>query len=856
MADIQMYYTNYPGWTWNLLRSPDLGVPAGIANVEDGKYKVKQIVLTLARIKNELYPIYNNRPENYGNKIADRGQVQSPNPINISLTVEGQTTQTLTITDGPNELQGVGNVNGVACYTTKGSQAPATTRYEFNFSNPPVVNRNTRLIVNLGSGYVGGNTCGITIGVNGWKNCYWVLEENDSPGPGPGPGPVPGPTPSSNLSTTITDLSGASRGNGVLKDYTDTLSYSGCDKIFKGITSTAKYVTVTGDRSSVTITANSSNLDFPSPTRDIFTITCICGHDETYTYTDENGETQTGTRYKDTSFTMSCVVTFYEKIKRQKGIQTIVLNARDAVEYNIGIQKSNYVSLPSNGYAGGHPQAHNAFRYYPSQNLKEFIINSDTQIPLNQYFTLASDSGNKHKISEDYQSVPYKFRFFNSDVQTEFSDKGTYKMDLDCNLTICCAPSDAGQFSYDFLDRNNNIVNYSDWPEIFLIKQEDIMLGNLTYENYTAEGGYCRAFRCIFRDYYTKQVYHTFDLDSQDTYSGTWSGKILHIGDSNYNALPFNKVMELVVTPYFYFDDSFHTAYSNVSITIGPRFLKVEDYDLVPKLIFPILSKAEPWTPMMLQNVERFGYEFIDVIYQHWGGLKSKFGINIGGYDLFLNETQYFTYTDVVKHIIFNIGLFVSNNAMYEPALQIKPFVITMVGTPQEKRIYAPENESVLCTTKESMWTRPLVEKGDYLRYFDAERFMQFINKYKPLNDNQDWIVPIELRGYIIDTDFWLEKEQKLNTVYVKNMHDWLYVSPVTNEEICWVDTVFKHKKGEYFIVKGNLTTHDYLHDVGFTHDKLHKYTHNQIRNLSSINNLKQNYYDLLVRLRYGSSND
>ena len=122
------------------------------------------------------------------------------------------------------------------------------------------------------------------------------------------------------------------------------------------------------------------------------------------------------------------------------------------------------------------------------------------------------------------------------------------------------------------------------------------------------------------------------------------------------------------------------------------------------------------------------------------------------------------------------------------------------------------------------------------------------VNKIKKINEKIELIFILEKED--------IEKEQKLNTVYVKNMHDWLYVSPVTNEEICWVDTVFKHKKGEYFIVKGNLTTHDYLHDAGFTHDKLHKYTHSQIRNLSSINNLKQNYYDLLVRLRYGSSND
>lgn len=845
MAETKMYYTKSPGWTWSLQKSPALGVPSGVSSVKDGKYKVKKIVLTLTRVKNSNYPIYYVN----GTFIANRGQVKSSNPINISLTVEGVTSSTVTVSSGPVEFKGTGVVNGITCYTDVSSYVPANQEYTFTFNNPPILKRTSKMVVNMGNGYTAGNTSGISLGSNGWKNCYWILEDAQEP-PKP-PDPPPYNPPVGNLFTKITDLSGAKENitAGVLKDYEHTFNYSGTDTIFNGLSADTTYVEITEyTRSSFTVKAKSSDLDYKNPGGDSFIVHINCGHDETNKWTDEEGNEHSDTYFVDTSFDLDCVVNFYEKITREQGKDSLVINARDAVNHNIFIDNAHYFSTAPD-YPGGIPQAHNAFRYYSTkkQDVGEFTINSDTKIPLSQYFTLDSDSNNIHKISEDYQSVPYKFRFFNSEVQTKLSDIGTYKKDLDFDLTICCAPSETSQFRYNFLDRDDNEIVWSNLPEIILMNQEDIMVSNLLYENNTDEGGYCRAFRCTFRDYYTKQEYHSFDLDSEGSYSGEWSGKIMHINDGNYNQLPSNVVMELVIEPYFYFNDSFHRAYSDVAIVIGSRFLKIEDYDLLPKLIFPILSKSTPWTPMMLPDVERFGYEFMDVIWQHWNQLKAVFGININGYDLFFDEAKYYTYTTVVKHIICNMGQFVMDKGYYLPDLQIKPFILTMYNTPQVKRIYANQNNSILDTRKETIWRRPIAICGDYLRYFDAERFMQFINKYKPLNNNEIWTVPTELRGYIIDTDFWIQKADYLNSKYVKSMFDWLNVSPVSNNNICWIVTKFQHKKGEYIIVRESPATHDYLYDMGFTHDYLHQFTHDQIAKMATINNLKQNYYDLLV---------
>lgn len=833
MAQQDIYYTSSPGWTWNLMQSPNLRAPDGVKNMT-GSLKLIKVVLTLSRGTNYKAPI---KFSDTG-LIVPRGQVTTPNPLTCCVMCEGQTSSSVTVTER-NEFVGIQN----GYYGDKYSSVPASsTKFEFVFSVPPTITANSIATLVITGGFTGGNTSCISLGVRGWSRCYWVVdgEGGGGSGGGSGPGPGPGPEPPSGVTSSsfsITDLSGASKGGDVLKDYTQTVSVNYSSQNLETITvSGNSHTTVNASTSSITVTARNSNTDYP--TVDNIVVTYKYARDDSWT-DDEGVYHHKITRWTQTH---NITVYFFEKIKREEGVQTINVIARDAADQACPIYPYNYGTNAA--------KAHNAFKY-GSQDLGEFLINNNSEIPISQYFTLDSDSSNIYKITEDNSTVPILFRFFNSNVQTKWSSRGTYKKELNLYLKISCAPNMPGQFSYNWLDRDNSVIKNSNLPEIALINQEDIMVSNLVYTNDSVDGGYCRAFRITFRDYYTKQSYVSYVLDSNDDQQGTWAGKVLKLGDSHYNQLPEKVVMEMVIKPFFYFNDSKSVEYSDFSVTIPQRFIKITDADLLPKLIFPVLSKTEPYTPMMLPDVERFGYEFEDVIVKHWDMLKSKFGIRIKDYDLYLEEYEYWSNYHVERHMILNMGRFVDKKrpTFYDPVLQIRPFIITLIDTPQEKRIYSTSNDSVLCTTLDSMWYRPTVVKGEYLKYFDAERFMQFINKYKPLRNNQIWTVPTELRGYWITTEFWQEKVDTLNTRYVKSMYDWLHISPASNPVVCWVDTEFLHRKGEYFLtndIKNNLKqnyydilrgmssyskliTHDYLREHKYTHNFLSKFTHDQI---------------------------
>lgn len=845
MADkkeIKVPYTRSPGWTWNLMKSPKLGIPTNISKYNDGKYKLLRIGMQLTRVKNPAYPIYYVN----GTFIAKRGQVKSSKPITVTLEVEGQKSSSITISE-IHDFKGTAKVEGVTCHTDKNSWVPVDGRtYEFTFANPPIIKKSTKLTVILGDGYTSGNTSGISLGKAGWKNCYWVVEEVDTKPVDP---PKPPQPPSSSYNTIITNKNDVfeDESKGVLKDQINKISRSAPPSIYDGTDDGIGmhgYAKASATFDTITVEALKNDTDYS----DKDTITLV-DHYHYYVPTANGGQKRV-----DAYSSFDVDVNFYETIKREEDKQTVITSARDVPDQDLIIEPYKYLTKAA--------KAHNAFRNnLPSNtplpiidndnvtNLGVFTINNDTNIPLTQYFTLDSDSNNKYKIAEDHTLIPFLFRFYNSVVQTEYSDIGTYKKDLWLDLKICCAPTMPDQFSYEWLDRYNHVVEWKDLPEIFLLHQEDIMVGNLRYSNEEAEGGYCRAFRCTFRDYYTKQTYVTWDLMSEDDFEGITSGKIMELSSSLYARLPELTMLELTIIPFFYFNDSPTIAYYEVEIVIPQLFIKGMDEDVIFKLFFPVLSKTAPYTPMMLPEVERFGYSFEKIISDNWPKFKSKIGINIGGYDLFLAETKYWSNYRVVQHMIVNMGHFVNNHQMFTEALEIKPFIITMVDTPQEWRDWAPPNDVILCTTEESMWTRPIAISGQYLRYFDWDRFMQFINKYKPLRNNEYWQVPEELRGYQIDTGFWIDKANVLNNKYVASMYSWVTEEEASNIAVCWMVTQFNHIKGEYFQVLESRTTHDYLHDMKFTHDYLHNFTHDQITRLATVNNLKQNYYDLLQGL-------
>lgn len=513
-------------------------------------------------------------------------------------------------------------------------------------------------------------------------------------------------------------------------------------------------------------------------------------------------------------------------------------------------------------------------------------------ISKNGYFSLNSNSSNIHEISYDRETVNYKFRFYNSTVleadyntldpkpnlnednridiiQEDPANGGTpvedlpcaYRWDLDYNVTLYCAPTENNinsRFSYTFKDINNNLVIASNLPNVILLNQNNIMVSDLYCANNDPEDGYCRAFRLSFREVGTnnkifiRNVFPDFNDKDFAFEDGFCNGRVMeknHWENKLHSAGLDNKLLELIIEPYFYFNDSPDTYYSQCEIVIPNKFIKISDEDLIPKLIFPVLSSTLPYTKIMLPEVERFGYEFHTVISDNWSGLKAKFGINIDGYDLFLNETKYFTNTTVVHHLLCNMGYFVQDYAKYKSALEIKPFIITMYNTPFEKRVYSEPNNSILDTTKENMWRIPIAQKGEYLTWYDYLNFEYFINKYKPLINNQIWTIQKdEMRGYIIKTDTWVDISNQLNSNYANQMLAWLE-NKITNLLPCWKETQFKHQKGEMITVESADATHDYLYEMKYTHNYLHSFTHNQISKMATTNNLKQNFYDLLLDL-------
>lgn len=677
---------------------------------------------------------------------------------------------------------------------------------------------------------------------------------------------------------------------------------------------------------------------------------------------------------------------------------------------------------------------------YPSIENRHKIVRELREKYRNEFlYDLCGLYGKTFMIQECPQYIPYKFRFYNSDVQGRYSDAndGVYKMDLDVDLMISCAPSDEQQFTYDYFDKNGDVIESADnsLPGVILLKQEKIMIGNLRYANNTITGGYCRAFRCVFRKpysemkkddkgkaHYTKDdIYYYFDIvnenalkvkdgnniieipipdntftganeETGDSYGCYTKGRIMLIEPDEENEIDniqfkqlyngdkqsvgYGKLLELVIIPYFHFNNfernnasvkkNTVNAISNLAFVVPQKFLILEDHDLVPKHVFPVLdrkrikntiypNRKDMYTPMMLPNTERFGYHFSHIVARHWKSIECEFGLELdfGGkevdrlYPTVPKDQKYFSHKNVDDHVLFDIGTYVTDKQRYLEILQIRPFInlipesglkydrlyvnydvegkadlskyledlddvelstdfdYTITNDTQKYfdiNIKAPTNVRI-CTALETNWLRPIAVKGEYLYYYDADKFKYYINKYaticnfiydrgdklnvySDINDNSVyWSVPQNehtrnkkgsrvngIRGMIIDTDFWQEiiVDGVNNNYYTGMITQWLFKrkEDVDNEEqipdpyikgslVPWRKTKFLHEKGEYIKVAESPTTHDYLSENKYKHgtqdsptrDQLSYYTHDEIRKLGTENNLKQNFYDILLYL-------
>lgn len=553
-----------------------------------------------------------------------------------------------------------------------------------------------------------------------------------------------------------------------------------------------------------------------------------------------------------------------EEIQRESGNLNLTLSAAEVANCSLSIMPYSYQTNTA--------KAHNAFKgENKAEDLGEFTIENNSKIPLNQYFTLDSDTNNKIKIVDDGQNIPYLFRFFNSAVQDKTVDTdNAYKKDLTVNLTVNFVPSNIRELSFNYRDRNNNIIPWQDVPNVIIMEQEDISIADIKYTNKT---GYCRAFKVTFRNAETKESIYEYNLMSEDESVGKYSGKIIKTTDNNYQKLPFDTQMEVIITPYFYFNDTPNTAYSSISYVLPQIFIKITTEDLLPELKFPYLNKTAPWSKILLPDVERFGYEFKDKLEDSWfyslGNV--KFGVEANGVRCYHEDHRYWASVFMVKRQLFDIGTFVIDKGLLSSSLKIKPFIEVMSDTDQVKRFYG--EEAVLDTTWTNIWRRPVAKSGEFLIYYDAQNFMDFINKYRFFNNNEIWTVPTEMRGAHIRANFWKNIEKCLNEHYVKPMQNWVseyacthdfmhnmgfthdFLHNFTHDEISgratrytiWQESCLHIWRGMHIYVERNiLTTHDYLFESKLTHDDLSQYTYDELKYKGSYNNLKENYYDLL----------
>lgn len=775
-----------------------------LPNVSNGQV-LASITLYMAKFTNYGFYI-----DIYGT-IIPAGATTGANTVTVRLKVNGvYSKETHTVT---NKVPIMGD------HTPPGTWAPCeeSDKYVFTFDDIPISNNQRIDCIVTG---VDNYSTGLTIydpsnGQRGYAEVY------DEPR---GPSSIT-VTPASGDDGWITDLTGVTRNQsqGVLKDYTckyNLIPNPSTAKITEVTFSDENYVTSQYNNGVITVTARNRTTDYP--------------------ITDNVNVTVNGGASTDFD------VNFYEKVKAAlAGISNLELNIRTAANKGFILQNYNPSTINS---------ASDRSLFLDGNYLTTFSPqNSNTLLNVGQYLQLQSNSSNLFKISGEGYRHSLKWRFFNHFVQTNTSEIGTYKVDLDTNVTWYITPNMISQFSFEWLDVNN--VPVTNYPEIIVPEFDSPIIGNLKYTNAAVSGGYCRGFRVRYIQDDTGSVVRTdyFNASISDDGTALFNKRILN--KSNLTGIPFNKYVTIEITMYFYFNDSVDVRYYGASYTLSQKLYRIDKTSLYPTLVFPIVSTSSPYSAMMLEDVERFGYEIPDIALKFMNMFNLKYGLLINGVDVNVNNNPNIVSSNkITKHMVYDIGKYVKDNSLYLTELTILPYVDVYSDKPYAKRIMADDRSNatppnaIINTSLDTMWNRPIAQKGEYIKYFDADRFMQFINKYHALYNNQILSVSLDKRGDIINTDFWVDIANKLD-VYAQNMQNW--ATDVTNYIVLWSLPKFKHKKGElitnnnvyqnYYDLLiqysgyGNFVTHNYLHNNNYTHDDLNHYTHNEITNKDGI---------------------
>lgn len=666
-------------------------------------------------------------------------------------------------------------------------------------------------------------------------------------------------------SIKITDLSGTipSSVNGVKKgpNASVTITATGGEITNLSMVSspnklTSSYNIINKTKATVNVKANGNNINYPT------TITT----------------TVTANGGKSTRFTTS----FYEKIDH-----TTELKSNSNLVANIlQLQKPLYYELKSfNEYKTTAAQGKKIFNRTLNKN-KNFSVINNNLIP-ETYFSLDRDC-DLFPISN--QNIPQQliWRFYNSEVQEATSEQGTYKKDINTNITYTMTPNLQDQFSYEWS------VDESIVPDIVLYKQGAPTVKTLKYTNKSGYGGYCRGFKISLLDTVTgeeiKQEIKRVSTVTEDDET------ILNEDIFSY----FNDVKtgfyNVKITTFFYFNNDINTLYEGVSKTLTQKLLFISNEEILPGLVFPKLADNSPYTHMMLTATERYGYEFNSIIYENKELLKATFGLRIGNKEITMKDSPtYFSSNTITKHLVFNIGKFISDN--YEESflinnLQVKPFLelnlgnenikISVDSNPKNKKINSYTDTTAVTTDKKYFWLRPSVKSGEELSYFDYDRCEKYIDKYEFLSSFEEIesfklklgtvLAQLQilskhsdfskmLQGEIVNTVFW-DAVAAVLADYAENMQNW--ATDATNFLDLWALPQFKHKKGE-IITDDNLYQNywDLLNQFNFnftihgeeqgsefpavrlinpngepikyTHDELYSgnkgYTHNEITN-------------------------
>lgn len=806
------------------------------SSIPYSKFKVLRIGLRMSRGTNNNYPYYINSSQGDTNftGIIPQGQIVSSENFVLNLTVGDKTSNNCTITT-INEFKGVktGIYQGQEAtgYTKYDSWIDgSTTPYIFEFTDPPIIETSeARVNINFVSGYLSGNRS--VLAVRPWSGCYVEVEDASAVAPVP-----------SKTHITLTNTSGSPLSvNGVLKTSTETITYTGDPG--GNITYTGNTdVSIATDyiNKTITISAINNNTDYGT----INTITANCA----------NG----------TSFNL--FVDFYETIKRDDISISIEQTALDWINSNktISIKNVNYNTAAAKAHCVFYSAEKNSTLPDTTIGGEDFTINSNTTIDISNWFDTNNNNG-RYKLPNipNLEAWCNIFRFYNSNVQTKNSD-GNYKQDKVVKFYLSVLPTlmsvSSAQYDVFYKDTVVDTRKSDDWnnpssdlPAILDI--ENYSIGNIMYNQSHWAAGFCNCCEFVIKKESNNEQIYSSEVDlgylPTDKISN-FSGKLLNIDFDVYD-IPKDERLNIYISWKFKFYVS-KESYTGFTIKVPYTFMRFSD-DILPKVKFPIVNKTKPYSNMMLTNVERFGYEFSDSAIERFKYGNYRFGLNINGTDVYLNDT-YFSSNNLTKCIIFDAGKYVKNTGLYVEEFTVKPFVML-----DDTRYEDDSNIIIECTTLDTMWTRPFAEQGESLTYFDYNNFNTYIKKYSSLNEeNPEWSVPTEMRGRRIEWNFWKnDVETYINEKYVNSMINWLnQADNINNNTLCWIEsnailfkqgtkiqtniikTGFNNLKENFYDILNGLcgyeitetdATYDYINNKGYTHDFLHGFTHNQITN-------------------------